>query len=165
MNLDNINLVKVKLEGKAKLKGLMSLYLHDLSEFAKDLKINEDGLFEYEGIDLYFEDEELMPFFICSENEVVGFVLVNSGKFIGPNIDYSIHELFILKGFRKKGIARIAIKKILNSYMGEYKVEQLKENKTAIRFWKNFYEVQSIKYIEQKEEIDGFECLIQIFNN
>lgn len=49
--------------------------------------------------------------------------------------------------------------------MGKYKVEQLKENKTAIGFWRNFYEVQGIKYIEQKEEIDGFECLIQIFNN
>jgi predicted acetyltransferase len=165
MNLDNINLIKVKLEGKAKLKGLMSLYLHDLSEFAEDLKINEDGLFEYEGIDLYFENEELMPFFICSQNEVVGFILVNSGKFVGPNIDYSIHELFILKGFRRKGIAHITIKKILNSYMGKYKVEQLKENKTAIGFWRNFYEVQGIKYIEEKEAIDGFECLIQIFNN
>jgi len=165
MSFDKMNLVEVKLEEKAKLKGLMSLYLHDLSEFAEDLKVNKDGLFEYEGIDLYFKDEELMPFFICTKNEVVGFVLINSGKFVDPNIDYSIHELFILKGFRRKGIAQITIEKILNSYMGKYKVEQLKENKTAIGFWRNFYEVQGIKYIEEKEEIDGFECLIQIFNN
>ena len=30
MSFDKMNLVKVKLEEKAKLKGLMSLYLHDL---------------------------------------------------------------------------------------------------------------------------------------
>ena len=53
----------------------MNLYLHDLSEFVSDLKINEDGKFEYEGFELYFSSEDLRPFFIIYQGEMVGFIL------------------------------------------------------------------------------------------
>jgi Fe-S cluster biosynthesis and repair protein YggX len=46
MNLNEKKLERISIESKAKLENLMSIYLHDLSEFASDLKINEDGKFE-----------------------------------------------------------------------------------------------------------------------
>jgi predicted acetyltransferase len=163
MNLNEITLEKVTLKSKTKLENLMNLYLHDLSEFASDLKINEDGKFQYEGLELYFTSEDLKPFFITYQDKVVGFILLNTGKYVPRDIDYTVHEFFILRSFRKKGIGTVAINKLFDLYKGKYNVGQLGNNKTAISFWKNFYKIQGIKYTETKEAVDNFECCTQMF--
>jgi len=163
MDLNKINLEQVTLKKKTKLESLMNLYLHDLSEFASDLKINEDGKFKYDGFELYFTSEDLKPFFITYHDEMVGFVLLNTGKYVPSDIDYTIHEVFLLRGFRKKGIGTVAIKKLFELYKGKYNIVQLGNNKIAIDFWKNFYKIEGLKYTETKEIVDNFECCTQIF--
>ena len=91
------------------------------------------------------------------------FVLFNTGKYVPKDIDYVIHELFLLKGFRKKGIANAAIKILLDAYKGKYRIVQISTNKAAVNFWTKFYQKQVIKYIESKEKYDDLECDIQIF--
>jgi len=164
MNLNEIKLEQVTLKTKTKLENLMNLYLHDLSEFASDLKINEDGKFEYEGFELYFTSDDLKPFFIIYQDGMVGFVLLNTGKYVPRDIDYTIHEVFLLRGFRKKGIATVSIKKLFDLYKGRYNIVQLGNNKIAIDFWKSFYKIEGIKYTEIKEIVDNFECCTQIFS-
>ncbi|GKU24244.1 GNAT family N-acetyltransferase [Clostridium folliculivorans] len=164
MNLKEVGLEKITIDSKTKLENLISLYLHDLSEFADDLKINEDGKFEYEGLELYFKSKDLTPFFITYRGEVVGFVLFNTGKYAPKDINYVIHELFILKSFRNKGVASDAIKILMDTYKGKYKVVQISTNKTAVKFWMKFYENQSIKFTEAKEKDDDLEINVQIFN-
>lgn len=151
-------MVKISEEKENILKNLVSLYLHDLSEFADDLKINEGGRFEYDGIEYYFNRQGLKPFLIYCNNEIAGFILLNTGSFVPEEAQYSIHELFILKSFRKKGIATMAIKKIFQIYKGKYKVEQLQDNKLAIIFWNRFYKKQNIDYEEKVEVIDNLNC-------
>ena len=80
------------------------------------------------------------------------------------HIDYVINELFILKSFRKKGIASAAIKILLDNFKGNYEVVQISSNKKAVNFWMKFYEKQGIEYVESKEKYDELECNIQIFN-
>ncbi|MBK1812213.1 GNAT family N-acetyltransferase [Clostridium sp. YIM B02505] len=164
MNLKEVALERVTIDSKAKLENLTSLYLHDLSEFADDLKINKDGKFEYEGLELYFKSEDLNPFFITYRGEVAGFVLFNTGKYAPKDINYVVHELFVLKSFRNKGMANEAIKILMDTYKGKYKVVQISTNKLAAKFWMKFYENQGIKYIETKEKDDDLEINVQIFN-
>jgi predicted acetyltransferase len=164
MNLNETKLERITIDSKAKLENLMSIYLHDLSEFAADLKINQEGKFKYCGLELYFKSDELTPYFITYQGEVAGFVLVNTGKYIPKDIDYVVHELFILKGFRNKGIGSIAIRILLDKYKGKYKVVQISTNKTAVNFWIKFYEKQGIKYIQSKENLDDLEVNVQTFN-
>lgn len=161
MNLTEIELTSVTVEKKHILENLMCLYLYDLSEFADDIKIDENGRFEYEGMNLYFSEQDLKPFFIYLKDEIVGFVLLNSGKFVCKDVDYSVHELFILKAFRKKGIARAATKKLLDIYKGVYVIQQLSNNKNAVEFWRNFYKNEGIEYEEKIQIVDGFECCVQ----
>lgn len=161
MNLNEIKLEVVAKEKKDILENLISLYLHDLSVYAGDLKISRNGKFEYEGIDFYFSREDLKPFFICLNGEIVGFLLFNSGKFVPKGIDYNVHELFVLKVFRKKGIAGTAVKKLFKTYRGIYQIEQLVNNETAVMFWKHFYRKEGIRYSEKVQLVDGFECCIQ----
>lgn len=125
---ENIKVVKIGEEKINILMNLLSLYLHDLSEFSDDLKISEEG------------------------------------KYVPGDAEYSIHEIFILKSFRGKGVATIAIKKIFEMYKGKYKVEQLQDNKLAVKFWNGFYKKQNIVCKEEIEVIDGFNCCTQVFN-
>ncbi|MBZ9622146.1 GNAT family N-acetyltransferase [Clostridium sp. FP2] len=164
MNLNETKLERITVDSKAKLENLMSIYLHDLSEFAADLKINEEGRFEYDGLELYFKSEDLTPYSIIYQGEVAGFILFNKGKYVQKDIDYVIHELFILKGFRKKGIGSAAIRILLDECKGKYRIVQISTNKTAVNFWIKFYEKQGIKYIESKEKLDDLEGNVQIFN-
>jgi predicted acetyltransferase len=164
MNLNETKLERISIESKAKLENLMSIYLHDLSEFAADLKINEDGKFEYDGLELYFKSEDLTPYFITYQGEVAGFVLFNTGKYVPKDIDYVVHELFLLKGLRNKGVANAAIKILLDAYKGKYRIVQISTNKTAVKFWTKFYQKQGIKYVESKEKHDDLEVNVHIFN-
>ena len=146
------------------LKNLVSLYLHDLSAFADDLAINDSGVFEYEGIELYFNREDLTPFFIKNDNNVVGFMLLNMGRYVEDNIDFCVHEFFILKSDRKKGFGKAAVKQLFNSYKGRYKIGQLASNTPALKFWHRIYEALAIEYSEIQEKVDGLPCVAQIFN-
>lgn len=165
MNLnEEIKLIPIKLETKNILENLVSIYLHDLSEFADDLIVNKDGKFEYDGLKLYFTKEELKPFFIYLKDDIIGFILFNTGKYVPQNIDFSVHEIFILKSFRKRGISAIAVKKLFDSYSGNYRIEQLADNKQAINFWKSVYKMNGIECRSTIEIIGDLECYTQVFN-
>jgi predicted acetyltransferase len=163
MNLKEIKLEQATLEAKTRLENLMSLYLHDLSEFTEDLKVSEDGKFHYEGFELYFTSEDLKPFFITYKGEVAGFILLNSGRYVPADIDYIIHEFFLLKGYRRKGIGTAAIRNLMGLYKGKYRLLEIVSNRKAVAFWTRFYEVHQIKYSEVKEIHDGIECVVQSF--
>lgn len=163
MNLNETKLERITVESKEKLENLVSIYLHDLSEFAADLKVNENGKFEYEGLELYFKLDELIPYFITYQGQVAGFILFNTGKYVPKGIDYSAHELFVIKGFRNKGIANSVINILLNTYRGKYRIVQISSNKAAVNFWTKFYQNQGIKYIETIEKQDGLVVNVQTF--
>lgn len=163
MTSNTVRLIPVPAEKKHILENLLNLYLHELSQFVDDLHINADGRFEYEGMELYFQREELKPFFVYSAERVTGFILLNTGRFAPQGIDYVIHEFFILKGYRGKGVARSAISKLLSQNSGRYRIDQLTSNIPAIRFWKNFYAHQGIEYSETIQIVDGLECSSQVF--
>lgn len=162
--MDEVKLIPIKIDEMPVLENLMALYLHDLSAFADDLKVNSKGKFVYEGLEYYFKTEELKPFFIYYGEELAGFILLNSGKYVSMIIDYSVHEFFILKSYRKIGIGTTAIKKIFELYKGKYKILQLSKNKPAIDFWASLYKANGIEYNQIREISDGIECCMQIFD-
>lgn len=163
-NMNEVRLLPIKIEEMQILENLMALYLHDLSAFSEDLKVNGNGKFVYEGLEYYFKTEELKPFFIYYGEELAGFILLNSGKYVSMIIDYSVHEFFVLKSYRKMGIGSKAIEKIFELYKGKYKILQLSKNKPAIDFWTNLYKVNGIEYSQMNEISDGIECCMQIFD-
>lgn len=164
MHSKDVTLVRVTGEKLKVLRNLMSLYLHDLSEYSKELEVDEDGSFVYEGLEYYLEEEDLKPFFIYYNEELAGFILLNSGKYTALAVDYSVHEFFVLRSFRKKGIGKLAVKAVFKQFPGKYKIEQLIYNHSGIAFWKSLYSDVGIKYNEMIEKSDGEEYLVQIFD-
>jgi predicted acetyltransferase len=99
---------KVNSDRKEILKNLMTLYLHDLSEFIDNISLNSNnGLFEFDVLDWFFEKEGLTPFFINLGGEPVGFILLQSGPYSNQEYaDYVLNSFFIIKNQRRKGIGK-----------------------------------------------------------
>ncbi|AZS16610.1 hypothetical protein [Paenibacillus lutimineralis] len=67
-----MSVVKVDLNQKIILKHLMTLFLHDLSEFNEVQEFNqESGLFEFDVFEWFFEKDGLIPYFIKHEDNII----------------------------------------------------------------------------------------------
>lgn len=143
----------------------MTLFLHDLSEFNDKLDLNpENGLFEFDVLEWFFEKEGLTPYFINLEGKPIGFILLQSGPYSNQEYaDYVLNSFFILKKYRRKGIGKLACSKFFEMYPGRYAISQAKTNIPAIKFWKNVYESNSIDEYEKEEIEDGIKVIYQYF--
>lgn len=148
------------------LKNLMTLFLHDLSEFIQDIEMNpQNGLFEFDILDWFFEKEGLTPYFIrLHDQKIIGFILIQSGPFSNQEFaDYVLNSFFIMKNYRRKGLGRAACKALFEHLPGRYAVGQVINNIPAIQFWKNVYRSFDIDFYEQEEQDDNLTLIYQYF--
>ncbi len=138
-------------------------YLNEIYEFTDGLEMDRYGNYEYEGIESYLSDKSLKAFLMLHEDHYLGFVMLNSGRYVPKNYDYSIHELYVAKPYRKQGIASAALREIFTYYKGKYLVMQLEKNIDAMRFWRHYYERLEISYIEKRRQVDDTWVLMQTF--
>ncbi|MFC7681727.1 GNAT family N-acetyltransferase [Paenibacillus sp. GCM10028914] len=154
----NIQITRINQEQQELFLNLYNLYLYDLSEFTGD-EPKDNGNFDPTNTYLYLERQELHPYFIKTNEKVIGFILVCSPPFVIEEVDYTIQELFLLKKYRGRNIAARAVELVISKLDGTVRVEQLKINKSAVRFWKKFFEHHNIGFTEMEEsiEIEGLE--------
>lgn len=145
------------------LHNLYSLYLHDLSEFTDGLDISTNGSFEFDSFELIWEREGLTPYFFKKDMEIVGFLLLLERPFLTKDYDYSINDIFMLKKFRRKGIALSLLEELFKQKKGRYFVVELAKNGPAVLFWRNIYRELNIVFEETKKIDDNEECLVQSF--
>ncbi|WP_208849490.1 GNAT family N-acetyltransferase [Paenibacillus artemisiicola] len=143
----------------------MTLFLHDLSEYDEKLDLNpENGLFEFDVFDWFFEKEGLTPFFINLDGKPVGFILLQSGPYSNQEFaDYVLNSFFILKKHRRKGIGKLACNKFFELYPGRYVIGQAQNNAPAVKFWKSVYESYGVIPFEKEEIEDGINVVYQYF--
>jgi len=155
----NIEITQINKDQKELFLNLYNFYLYDLSEYTGD-DLRDEGMFDSTNTYLDLERSELFPYFIKKNDKIIGFVLVCSPPFVDENIDYAIQELFVFRKYRGKNIAKQAVELVLGTLEGIIRVEQLKVNHSAIRFWNKFYKEHSIFKLSEREEsiaIEGLE--------
>jgi len=103
-----------------------------LREYQRELLGKEPG--EYKYLDSYWNEPNRFPFFILVDDEIVGFVLINSHSVISVNAK-SIAEFYIKKEFRKKGIGNEAAKQAFELFPGRWETRQLKGKAIVHSFW------------------------------
>ena len=145
------------------LKNLMSLYLHDMSEYADFLRLSIDGSYKYQNLGYYLAKDELSAFFIKIDSEIAGFILSNRPPYIPDDCDISIQEFFILKKYRKKGFGSQVASTFFKKFPGKYFVAQLIGNKPAIEFWRSVYRQLKLEFEEREEINSGVKVLTQRF--
>lgn len=85
---------------------------------------------------------------------MIGFVLVCSPPYVDDDVDYTVQELFLVKKYRGQGLAAQAVNLVFAQFQGRFKVEQLANNRSAVSFWKKYYEQLHIEYVESEYSIE-----------
>ena len=163
MDLESIKIEKVDYENKQVLKNIYQYYLHDLSAY-NDEDIDGEGLYDVNFLDLFWEKEGLSAFFIEINEQILGFILLQSGKYAPPSgEDYYVSEFFILKKYRRKGVGRKAVETLFGMFSGNYLLAQMPNNNPAIKFWKSIYLQLTLDYKENLEDSREGKLLFQRF--
>ena len=108
---NNIKLEKVRLEDRNKLERLLQLYLHDLSLYFPITFNSDICQYEYD-LDKYFIDN--YAYFIKSDNDILGFVLIDDNR----NNNYEISEIFVLNNYKRNKIGKEVAIKVFDMYKG-----------------------------------------------
>lgn len=135
----NVEIVEVEEGRKDVLMRLLQLYEYEFSVF-NETDVNEEGLFEYENFDRYWEKENWHPFLFRYKGNILGFALVRtdlpSKLFDGEKVN-DIAEFFIMKRYRRRGLGKRAAFKIFDEFPGRWEIWQLEKNIASKKFWRS----------------------------
>jgi predicted acetyltransferase len=102
-------------------------------------------------------------FVITVDEETAGFVSVDD-EVNYPDTNHNIGYLFIARGFRRKGIAKSVVNKLLTHFSGGWQIFHITENLGAAVFWKNVIPKLTLdKFTVHNENIDGYACILYKF--
>lgn len=114
----------------------MQLYLYDFSEF-EGFDVEQDGIYTNEHLDLYWTESGRRAFLISVDDQLAGFVLVNSYVCLEENKGAkSIAEFFVMRKYRRQGVGRMAAGKIFDLIPGKWEVRQISSNAAGQHFWR-----------------------------
>lgn len=71
-----LKIEKAKKEDRNTMMNLLEKYLYEFSQWDK-ADVNENGLYGYEYLDCYFEEENRYPYFIKVDDKIAGLVLIS----------------------------------------------------------------------------------------
>ncbi len=145
-------------------------YLYDLSEIWERLP-NRYGVFEEDDCCATLAQQSdvfkiwwrhpgvLFPFLIRVNGIPAGFALVSTPPYVpaGEQVEYFLHEFFLMRPFRGKGIAQQAAKYVFDSFSGRWALHTnpTGRNMHTRRFWRQLLaDYTSYKYDEEPFESD-----------
>jgi len=155
----DITLKEIELEKKDILNNLMQLYLHNISlNFPMDFDSNT-GMYGYDDIEKYFENDNNKAYFILKENEIAGFMLIDLSD--EKNI---VQEMFVLNNYKRKGVGKTAVSILFDKFRGNWEIKSLPCSESAEKFW-----ISSVKeYTNDQfnlEYVGKFNRAVLTFNN
>jgi len=128
-----VELKLVPVDQKKELAGLMDVYLKEHHQF-KQLAKGPESTKDYIYFDAYWEEAGRYPFFIYSENNCAGFVLVRTVNSI-ESVFYQVSEFYIIPECRLSGLGRRAIEQVWHEFPGDWELDVVKNNHAARQFW------------------------------
>lgn len=114
---------------------LMQLYLYDATHYS-GVDVNEDGVFAYRYLDLYWEENERFPNLFRVDGKWAGFGLINSFVMLPQNEGAnSMAEFFIMRKYRRGGYGRTAFNQLLAAHPGRWEIRVDGQNIAGCAFW------------------------------
>jgi predicted acetyltransferase len=113
-----------------------------LSKMLRAMKNRADGE-EYHHLDDYWTNADYIPYFICADGEIAGFVLLDKYFWILPKEknNYGVAEIYVQPDFRRKGIAGAAMFRIFELHPGNWEIRPLDGSADARAFWEHTLEM------------------------
>jgi predicted acetyltransferase len=131
-----VEVLPATLEQQPVLANLLELYSHDFSEVI-DLQLQPSGRFGYPRLPLYWQEETRHPFLIMVDGQIAGFALLSKGSQVDQDPEvWDMAEFFVVRGYRKRGVGRLAAHEIWRRFPGSWEVRVRTGNESAESFWK-----------------------------
>lgn len=165
---------------KFMINNLYPLYLHDLSEIW-GWKPNQYGVFEEDDtltlhaqndvFDIWWSNPSaLFPYLIRVDDIPAGFALVAAPPYTPHGSDYFLHEFFVMRPYRGKGVAEAAAYQVFGHHHGTWELQTNPEetNTRAQAFWRRT--LHNYTHGSCREEIaetdnDGIKLIFRFMNN
>lgn len=144
--------LEIRLAAKAE-KSIISAFM---AEYFAEMRAYEETDDDYPYFDLYWSEANRWPYLISFEGKDIGFAFINNWSPSGKGTDYSFAEFFILKAYRKQGLARYAAAEILQMHNGFWELRIAPKNTTALHFWQAVItsaQAENVEKLETEEDL------------
>lgn len=130
-----VELRPVHLDEREILSHLMEKYNYEFSQW--DLRdVNDLGLYGYQYLDYYWNEERRWAYFILADDKLAGFALVNDLPEVDDReTDYQLAEFFVMYKYRRLGVGRRAVFQLFDEHKGRWQLKRHPKNLAAARFW------------------------------
>ncbi|MFJ2462749.1 GNAT family N-acetyltransferase [Pseudomonas sp. NPDC087615] len=139
------------------LENLMQFYMYDFSQWLP-LKLAAHGFFPIQSKAEYWRHPATQPFLIRVDDELAGFVTVDSETHI-DGAEHNIGYFFLARRFRGQGVAQFVVSALLSRIPGQWQIFHIDANLPAQRFWaKLIPELTGGAFTLYQREMDGYPC-------
>ena len=162
------------------IRNMYPLYLHDMSEIW-EVRPNRYGVFEQEEIQTLGDQGKLLeawweqpsvvfPYLIKVDGIAAGFALVSTAaNELAPKIQNHLTDFFVLRTFRRQGVARRAAELVFDQFQGSWELQTnpTERNMSTQIFWRKTLNIYTEGRYTEQEGIhpDKGEVLIFRFTN
>ncbi len=147
----NLVISKIGSESDVVLRNLAEHYCHDMSEWF-DLDTDADGRYSYDTGSVWVKGYD--AYLAKVDDSLAGFALVGSAdEWLGDFGAHDVHDFFILRKFRRRGIGLGMATFLWNEHPGEWLVRVLGANAPAVTFWRTVISSYSVGLYGEVEQI------------
>jgi predicted acetyltransferase len=141
-------------ESDALLRNLFEHYCHDMSEWF-DVDTGTDGLYSYDTASIWTKDYR--AYLATIGASIAGFAVIGpAAEWLGDVSAHDVHEFFVMRRFRRRGVGQRMATLLWNRHPGEWLVRVFEANAPAVHFWRNAISACSMgSYQETGRVIDG----------
>lgn len=131
----NVSLGPAASTERATLLQLVQFYVHDLSA-VEGWDVDETGGFGDGLLRGCWSDPRRHPFLVRANGRLAGFAIVDQGSHLsGDPAVYDMTEFFILRRWRRSGVGRDAVRRLMQRLPGQWEVRPFPGYEPAERFW------------------------------
>jgi len=154
MTPPNLVISKIGPESDVLLRNLSEHYCYDMSEWF-ELDTGTDGRYSYDTASVWAKGYDV--YLAKVGDSIAGFALIGSGgEWLGCIGTHDVHEFFVMRKFRRRGVGRSMATFLWNEHPGEWLVRVLEANAPAITFWRRGISIYSLgSYREEQHIVNG----------
>ena len=135
----------------AMLRNLFEYYCYDMSEWF-ELDTGADGTFAHNTSSVWAKGCHV--YLAKAGASIAGFAIVGSGtEWLGDSGVHDVHEFFIMRKFRRRGIGQSMTTFLWDEHPGEWLVRVLAANAPAVLFWRKVISRYSLGSFQEEQRI------------
>jgi predicted acetyltransferase len=153
MKLVLTELETVAPDQSAALFQLFQLYYYENSDWAAE-DVGEDGLFDAcaAAIADYVNNPAKGAYWIRKNGALAGFVVTEPATLPGGERAEELADLFILKRYRRQGLALASVRELAQKFKGPWIVAVYHDDTRAAAFWRKAFASLALPSVRQYED-------------